>query len=136
MKSRSLSRLRDDRNGVTAIEAALLLPVLVLAMVGIAQLGILYFAHSGLRNLVAEGARFATVSPRPTDPAIKARIQQGGFGLVQERISAPVISYGKEGQADYADIELSYSVRLNFIFWNTDPIELTERRRVFLYPDA
>ena len=129
-----IKSLVADRRGVSAIEAAILLPVLILAIVGIAQLAILQFAHAGLRNLIAEGARFGSISPRPTDAAIKARLRQGGFGLVPERVSEPVITYGKAGTADYADLELSYTVQLNFLFWNSD-VPIKESRRVFIYPE-
>jgi hypothetical protein len=129
-----IKRLVADRRGVSAIEAAILLPVLIFAIVGIAQLAILHFAHAGLRNLIAEGARLGSISPRPTDASIKARLRQGGFGLVSDRVSQPVITYGKVGSADYADLEMSYTVKLNFLFWTSD-VPITERRRVFIYPE-
>ena len=128
--------MRADFRGVAAIEAAILLPVLILAIVGVAQMGTLYFAHAGLRNLAADGARFASIAPRPTDAAIKARLQQGGFGLAPGRLSQPKITYGKDGLADYADIEVQYAVQLNFVFWSPESVPIVERRRVFLYPET
>jgi Flp pilus assembly pilin Flp len=128
--------LRRDKKGVSAVEFALILPLLILLIVGIAQMGIMYFAHSGLRNLVADGARFASISPRPTDTAIKARINQGGFGLVPGQLGQPLVTYGKAGSADYADIQVSYTVKLDFIFWAPAPFQIQEKRRVFIYPSA
>lgn len=128
------ARLRKDRRGVGAIEFALVLPLLILMIVGIAQMGILYFSHAGLRNLVAEGARFASIAPRPTDAAIKARINRGGFGLIPDQLGQPTITYGITNGANYADIQVNYTVRLNFIFWQPDPFPIQESRRVFIYP--
>ncbi|HEY0115203.1 MAG TPA: TadE/TadG family type IV pilus assembly protein [Allosphingosinicella sp.] len=132
--TRALRRIRRDNKGVGAVEFALLLPLLILLIVGIAQMGILYFAHAGLRNLVAEGARFASISPRPTDAAIKTRINQGGFGLTPSRLGQPVITYGNTGGNEWADIEVSYTVHLDFVFWRPAPFPIQETRRVFLYP--
>lgn len=131
-----LGRFRRDKSGVSATEFALMLPLLILIIVGIAQMGILYFAHSGLRNLVAEGARFASISPRPTDTAIKARLSQGGFGLVPAQLGQPTVTYGNTNGNEWADIQMNYTVQLNFIFWSPSPMQIQERRRVFLYPAA
>jgi Flp pilus assembly protein TadG len=135
VKRRNLS-LRRDKKGVGALEFALILPLLLLMIVGIAQMGIMYFANAGLRNLVSEGARFASISPRPTDAAIKARINQGGFGLNSAQLKAPVVTYGNTGGHQWADISVSYTVHLNFIFWSPAPFDITSSRRVFIYPAA
>jgi Flp pilus assembly protein TadG len=129
-------RLGRDKKGIGAVEFALILPLLILLIVGIAQMGIMYFAHAGLRNLVAEGARYASISPRPTDTAIKARLDQGGFGLNAAQLKPAAITYGNTGGNPWADISVSYTVHLNFIFWAPAPFDITETRRVFLYPAA
>lgn len=129
-----LGRFRRDRKGVGAVEFALILPLLILLIVGIAQMGIMYFAHSGLRNLVAEGARFAAISPRPTDAAIKARLNQGGYGLKAEKLGAPTVTYCNTCSPNYADIQMAYTVELDFIFWTTAPFQIQQTRRVFIYP--
>lgn len=130
------STLRRDKKGVGATEFALILPLLILVIVGISQMGIMYFAHSGLRNLVAESARFASISPRPTDAAIKARINQGGFGLVPSKLKPPTIVYGNTNGNEWADITVRYTVQLTFIFWSPAPFDIEEKRRVFIYPAA
>jgi hypothetical protein len=134
--TRGRPSLRADKKGVSVVEFALILPLLILLIVGIAQMGILYFAHAGLRNLVADGARSASIAPRPTDAAIKARLNQGGFGLNPSDLAAPVITYGNTNGNEWADISVSYTVRLDFIFWAPTPFQIQERRRVFIYPTA
>jgi Flp pilus assembly pilin Flp len=131
-----LRRLGRDRSGASLVEFALAAPLLILFLVGIAQMGSLYFASAGLKNLVAEGARFASLSPRPTDAAIRARLMQGGFGLETARLTQPTIAYGRTNGADYAEIQMTYQVQLDFIFWRPAPTTLTQRRRVFIYPAA
>lgn len=132
---RKLSLFRRDERGVGAVEFALALPLLLVAVVGIAQMGILFFAHAGLKNLVAEGARFASISPRPTDSAIKARLNQGGFGLISTNLGAPTVTYGQTGTTDYADIRMTYTLDLDFIFYEHKGVQIAETRRVFLYPN-
>jgi Flp pilus assembly protein TadG len=153
MQLRSFLR---DKSGVSAVEFALMAPLLFTMAVGTTQMGKLFFAHAGLRNLVSEGARFAAISPRPTDAEIKARLQAGGFGLVTSNIGAPVVCYGyalassdsnvappaintaattaPPTMVEYADITVTYSVQLDYIFWRPAATVLTEKRRAFIYP--
>ena len=133
---RRLHRLHRDRRGASALEFALVAPLLILIIVGIAQMGTLYMAHAGLRNLVADSARFASISPRPTDTAIKDRLRTGGFGLQSSALGEPVVTYGNADGANWANIEMRYTVQLNFVFWQPAPIQLVETRRVFIYPPA
>lgn len=138
---RRLLGLRKDGRGVAAIEFALMVPLLVAIIVGIAQMGKLYFAHSGLRNLVADAARFASISPRPSDSAIRSRITAGGFGLVTGNIATPQITYcnapcADGGGTEYATITVTYTLQLDYVFWRPAPTTLTETRRVYIYPAA
>jgi hypothetical protein len=127
------SMLRNERGGA-ALSFALAAPVLILALVGIAQLGILFMANAGLRNAVGEGARHATIYPRPSDAAIIAEVTDSRFGLKPERIEGPTIVHGTDAGADYIEITMGYSVPLDFIFFSLQPVELTETRRAFVYP--
>lgn len=127
-------RVRGHAGGAAAVEFALILPALVLLIVGIAQLGALFMANAGLRNAVAEGARYATIYPRPTDTQIRERITRARFGLDPANIVSPSISYGVSFGAHYADISMSYSVPMNFVFFTLPPVTLTETRRAFIQP--
>lgn len=135
---RRLWSLGRDRRGVGAVEFALAAPVLFAVVIGVAQLGILFFANAGLHNAVAEGARLATIFPRPTDEEITAAIMDSRFGMQRANIVAdPEIVHGTDGNGyTYADISLSYRVPLNFIFFETPPITLSESRRVFTQPET
>ena len=133
---RRLTQFRRDRRGASAIEFALVVPFLVCIIVGVAQMGRMYLADAGLRNLVADSARFASISPRPSDDAIKARLRSGGFGLESGSLSEPVVTYGAQNGANWADITMAYTLQLDFIFWRPAPTRLTEQRRVYIYPAA
>ena len=129
---RGISLLKSER-GVGAVEFALIAPDLLSMLVGITQLGSLYFANADLRNAVAVGARTAQIFPRPTaatvKDSIKARLQKAKTPAVPE----PVVTYGTDANGfPYADIEVTYAVPLNFIVYKPRPITLRERRRVFV----
>ena len=134
-RRRALGR---DNRGAGAVEFALAAPVLFLVIIGVAQLGILFFASAGLQNAVAEGARLAMIYPRPSDEEIADAVLDSRFGMKSAHIIGdPAIVHGTdENGFTYADISLSYTVPLDFIFFEIDPITLTERRRVFTQPAA
>jgi hypothetical protein len=129
-----LHSLLRDRRGLSAVEFALVCPVLFAFLIGTAQVGILYFANAGLRNSVEEGARVVGVFPRPTDDVIKARMVKKRFGIRPQYLSNPVITTGKDGGADYVQISLTYKVPLDFVVVSVKPITLTKTRRVYVYP--
>jgi hypothetical protein len=129
---RLISLLRD-RRGLSAVEFALVCPVLFGFIIGTAQLGILYFANAGLRNSIEEGARVAGVYPRPTDDVIKARMVTKRFGLKSAYLGTPVITTGTDGGANFIQISLSYRVPLDFVVVSVKPITLTKTRRVYIY---
>lgn len=123
---------RNDR-GVGALEFALITPAMVLIIAGIAQLGILFMANAGLRNAVAEGARYATIWPRPSDTQIQAYITDRRFGLDPANTTTPTIVHGVADDANYIDIGMTYTLDLNFVFFTIDDVTLTESRRAFIH---
>ena len=131
---RSIKLLRRNERGAAALEFAIIAPALIALIIGIAQLGILYLANAGLRNAVAEGARFATIWPRPDDTAIRTRITSSEFGLIPANITTPAITHGVDSGANYVDISVSYTVPLNFIFFEVPDVTLTESRRAYVNP--
>ncbi len=135
MTGRRFWRLGD--RGVALVEFALALPILLGFVIGIVQLGLLFFAHADLRNAVAAGARHAAVYPRPGDAAVIATINENVAALEARYVDGPRIARDTDANGrDYADIEMRYSVPLDFIFFRTPPVTLTETRRVFTQPEA
>jgi Flp pilus assembly protein TadG len=136
---RFLSKLKRDPRGLTAVEFAFIAPVLVTFLAGLAQIGTLYFANTGWKSAVGEGARFATLWPRPTNEQIIARITDRRFGLDPAYITAPTVTPATAAQRaaiegrNFLDIQMSYQVHLDFIFFQTNPITITERRRAFVH---
>jgi Flp pilus assembly protein TadG len=128
------SRLCADERGLSAVEFALVAPVLLLAIIGAAQLGGLFMANAALSHSLAEGARYAGIFPQPTQAQIRERMTASRFGLKPANLSTPTITTGKSDGADYLEISVTYSVPLDFVLIKPPPVKLTQTRRVFVYP--
>lgn len=132
MMRRLLGIGRAER-GMSTLEFALIAPAFCTFILAIAQFGILFFAQSGLKSAVAEGARYANIYPRPSNDLILARITERRFGMDSSKIIAPTITEGTSGGRPYIDIEMKYDAQMNFIFFTWSSLRLTEKRRVFVY---
>lgn len=135
--------LRRDERGVAATEMALALPVLITMIYGIFQVGLLYQANAGMQHALGEGARFATicvptsavvsgktttVCKAPTDAAIKSRMSSKLFGKGDGAftVNNPVAATG------YRDLSVSYTKKMNFIFFPGPTITLNRSKRAYI----
>ena len=135
--------LKRDERGVAATEMALALPVLITMIYGIFQVGLLYQANAGMQHALGEGARYATiciptttvvsgksttVCRAPTDAAIKTRMSSKLFGRGDGAftVNDPVPATG------YRDLSISYSKRMNFIFFPGPTITLNRAKRAYI----
>lgn len=123
--------LISDQKGASAVEFVLALPILMIFIIGIIQLGVLFSANAGLKQAVEEGARYATIFPSPTDTQITARVLDRKFGLVTSRITGPTVASGTNNGVNYVDVSMSYSVPLNFVLFTAPPVTLSYTRRAY-----
>lgn len=127
-----LTCLRRSQRGVTLIEFALVLPALLTFIVGITQLGTLFYVNSDLRAAVAEGARLAELYPAPSDSAITTGVSSKFVHLSGSNLTAPTVTHATDTSGQpYIEVTAAYRVPLNFIFFTVSPITLTETRRVY-----
>ena len=125
-------KLRTDKAGSAAVEFALAVPVLLLFVVGVIQLGLLFSARAGMASGVNEGARYANIFPTPTDAQIVDRINQKRFMVQSAHLQPTLLVHGTANGVPYIDITMTYSAPLNFIFFSTPPVTLKQTRRVYL----
>lgn len=128
-----LKSILGNTRGAAALEFALVAPAFIALVVGIAQMGLLFFANAGLHNALAEGARHATIFPRPTAAEVKTKINAGKFGLKTEGFEVPTVDYDTTASPNFAEIEMTYTTTLNFIVYQ-HPVTLTQSRRVYMQP--
>jgi Flp pilus assembly protein TadG len=94
-----MPRTRDDDSGASAVEFALVVPILLLLVFGIVNFGILFSQQITLNNGVREGARRAVVAdpaaPRSCDQIISSvRNQLSGLSLSPSQVQIKVSQDG------------------------------------------
>lgn len=139
IRLRSLSR--DDR-GTAVIEMALGLPVLVLFIFGIFQIGVAFQASAGMQHALGEGARLATicVNPNPTtgcatptDAQIKARVSQKVFGTGVGTFSEPAVTTPLPAVCTKCrEVSVTFTMPMNFILFQGPPVTLTRKKLVYM----
>ena len=125
--------LRDGR-GVSAVEFALIAPVFIGLIFAASQLSMVFFANAGIKNAVSEGARLASLYPKPSNDDIAAQIARNRFGVDPAYLSAPTFSEGTSNGAAYTEISIRYSAPIDFMIYKFGPITLTQTRRVYTQP--
>ena len=129
--------LRRDERGVAVIEIAIVLPVLILFIWGIFQVGILYQANAGMQRALGQGARFATLclSPdpceNPTTGAVRTRIQDSVFGTDPGTFTVPMPTTDTNGRMT---LTVNYTQPMNFLFFPGPTVNLTRSKVVYLAP--
>src|SRR5713226_5721761 len=111
-ESRLRRRLRDSR-GQNAVEFALLLPVLMLILFGILDLGRLFFAAIAITNAARDGARYGI--EHPTDVSgIQARVQAeiAGTGIVLDPTLITRVCPSGCGSGTPIRVEVTYNLQL------------------------
>jgi hypothetical protein len=99
-------------------------------IIGVSQLGLLYFAHSGVHHAVEQAARTASIFPKPTNDVIRTSLESSRFGMAGTLVPSITDASADAGRSAI-DISLSYVVPLDFIFFQTPPVTLSHTRRVF-----
>ena len=132
MTLRSLPRrLARDCRGATILEFALIAPVLLAMLLGIALLGIVFYAEAGLRSTVEDAARYATIWPRPSQAQIAARMTSKQFGMDPANIVAPTITFNTTTTPYYVTITMGYNLTINYVL-GSQTIALSETRRAYV----
>ena len=132
-----LRLLRRDRRGAAVIEMAIVVPVLILFIYGIFQIGILYQANAGMQHALGEGARFATLC-KPvtggcniaTDAQITARMNSVVFGTKPGTFTIPAPTTTNRVMT----LQVNYSQPMNFLFFAGPTVNLTRTKVVYLPP--
>ncbi len=127
-----LFRLKNSERGAAVIEMAFALPVLIMLMWIIVQLGLVFRAMSGINHGLGEGARLATLYPQPNDTAIKAKISDAvyGIGPGSFKIEDPVP--GVDLGANFLDLKVTYSQKTDLLIVPGPTIAVTRSKRVWV----
>ena len=110
------------------VEFALAVPVLLVLIYGIFQIGVAFQASAGMQHALGEGARYATIFPVPTDAQIKTRVSAKvfGTGIGTFTVADPVSG------ANYKDLRVTFTMPTNFLLFAGPQISLTRTKRVYI----
>jgi Flp pilus assembly protein TadG len=77
-------RKEQKEKGQSLLELALILPLLIIILAGVLDLGRLYYAYVAVTDAAAEGASYAAIHPEPGKrDEVLQRAQEASRGLVQ-----------------------------------------------------
>ena len=111
---------------------AFALPVLLLFVFGIFQIGVILQANAGMQHALGEGARMATLFPQPADALIVSRMDESEFGMSVGTFNQPTISTPATSVCtNCRDLQVTYTVTPNFVFFTLPAITLTRNKRVY-----
>jgi len=127
-----VSKLRRDDRGAAVIETAFALPALVLMMWMLVQAGLVFRAMSGIQHGLGQGARLATLFPKPTNPAIHDAIQNAVYGIGPGTfvIATPVA--GTADGANYVDLRVTYTQPTDMLLFPGPTITVSRSKRVWI----
>jgi len=127
-----LKSLWRDVRGAAVIEMAIALPVLILFVYGIFQVGIAFQASAGMQNALGEGARYATLFPVKSDDQIRDRINERVFGTAIGTFSPPSVTTPDSSVCTKCRLlSVTFTMTPNFLFFTGPPITLTREKRVY-----
>ena len=125
--------LRRDQSGAAALEFALTVPVLIMMIWGIFQIGLLFWANAGLQHALGEGARYTTLYPAPTDAQIRTRISSKVFGTRSGTLSTPSVTTPASSVCTNCRLlSVTYTVTPNFLFLNLPAVTMTRTKQVYI----
>jgi Flp pilus assembly protein TadG len=127
-----LRKIRREESGAAVVEMALSLPILLLMIYGMFQVGVIMAADAGMQHALGEGARMATLYPTPADTSIKTKMESKVFGMYIGTYTVADPSTVTAGGTKYKDLAVTYTVTPNFLFFNGPQITLNRSKRVYL----
>jgi len=128
MKIRKLIR---SENGAAAIEMAFALPIVVLFIWMLVQLGLVFRATSGIQHALGEGARLATVWPEPSAADVKARVEEAVYGIGPGDFNVPDPVPGTDCDDSCLDVTVEYEQDTDMLLFPGPTITVSRTKRVW-----
>ena len=122
---------RDDR-GAAVIETAFALPCLILLVWMVVQLGLVFRAMSGIQHGLGQGARLATLFPKPTNDAIHTAIQNAVYGMGPGTFTINTPVAGTADGANYLDLKVTYVQPTDMLLFPGPTITVSRSKRVWI----
>lgn len=112
------ARRSATEHGQSLVELALALPLLLLIMVGLLDVGRIFYAYITITNAAREAARYAATSPIEDTPIKQAAVDEAassGFTISTSQVSVSKTGIGP-GDSVTVTINVTYSLVTRYIF--------------------
>ncbi|MCM8557192.1 TadE/TadG family type IV pilus assembly protein [Sphingomicrobium sediminis] len=121
-------RIWKDVHGAAAIELAFALPIFIVMLWMVVQLGLVFRAVAGMQHALGEGARLAVIYPTPTHNDLVNEIEDRVYGIGPGNftIATPVNGNG------YVDLSVTYNQKTDLLFLPGPDVSLTRNKRVYI----
>ena len=128
MKIRKIIR---NEQGAAVIEMAFALPILVLFIWMLVQLGLVFRATSGIQHALGEGARLATIWPEPSAADVKARVEEAVYGIGPGDFNVPDPVPGADCDDSCLDVTVEYEQETDLLLFPGPTITVSRTKRVW-----
>ena len=122
-----------DSRGASAIEFALVTPIVLSLLTGAFGMANYLSVQNALNSAVDEASRYATLDPTPSDAQLKKRFEER---LTRNLKSGKVTFTPTRGSAsstvNWINLEASYPVYVDIAFVSVGPIKATSEKRVYI----
>jgi len=129
---RMLRKLRRNDRGAAIIETAFALPALVLMMWMLVQAGLVFRAMSGIQHGLGQGARLATLFPKPTNTAIQNAISNAVYGIGPGTFTIATPVAGSADGANYLDLRVTYTQPTDMLLFPGPTVTVSRSKRVWI----
>lgn len=127
-----LNKLSRNERGAAVIEMAFALPILIMLLWMIVQLGLVFRAMSGIQHSLGEGARAATLWPVPSDSTITDRMEAAVYGIGPGHFTIEPPVPGTADGSEFLDLEVRYTQDTDLIFVPGPTISVSRSKRVWV----
>jgi hypothetical protein len=132
--------LAKDEKGVAVIEMAFALPILIMMIWMLVQLGLVYRAVAGIQQALGEGARYATLClnpsasgcATPTATDVRAKIQSSVYGSGPGTFTTPLPTLSTSGTSKYYDLRVNYTQPTDLLLLPGPTITVSRSKRVWV----
>lgn len=125
--------LGRDTRGAAAIEMAFALPIMLMFIYGIFQFGVILQANAGMQHALGEGARYATLYPKPADSLIATKMSNEVFGMQIGTFGTPTVTTPATSVCTNCRLlTVTFSYTPDFLFFSGPAISLTRTKQVYV----
>ncbi|MFL6841008.1 MAG: TadE/TadG family type IV pilus assembly protein [Sphingomicrobium sp.] len=126
-----LRRLIRNDDGAAVIEMAFALPILIVMIWMVVQIGLVFRATAGIQHALGEGARLATVWPEPSADDIHDRVADSVYGIGPGDFSDPLVEPGTDCDDSCLDVTVEYSQDTDLLLLPGPTITVSRTKRVW-----